>query len=100
MASGGSARATVTVNRSRLIDDFIFEVPDSGGETTVEGHVGVAKQTETQFEIECLGESLFLKDSDANDLAGDSGQHLVLARGKDVNSSDLRFLVQLLRAKL
>ena len=47
-----------------------------------------------------LGERLVLKDAAANDLAGDSGQHLVVARRQNVNAADLGFLVQLLGAKL
>ena len=46
-----------------------------------------------------LGERLVLKDAAANDLAGDSGQHLVVARRQNVNAADLGFLVQLLGAK-
>src|SRR5437899_4101329 len=95
MASGGSARATAAVNRSRLIDDFIFEVADSGGETTVDGHVGVAEQTEAQLEIERLSECLFLKDAGADDLAGDGGQHFIFASRKEVDPCDLGLLVKL-----
>ena len=43
MASGGSANASVAASRRMLVADFIFEVADSGGETTVGSHVGVAE---------------------------------------------------------
>lgn len=59
---------------SRLIGDFIFEVADSGGETTVGSHVGVADKTETQFEVEGFVERLVLKNAGANDLAGNGGE--------------------------
>ncbi len=79
-----------------LICDFIFEVADGGREATVEGHVGVADETETQLETESFGERLLLKDAAADHLAGDSGEHFVFARGENVHAGDLRFLVKLL----
>src|SRR6266487_4624924 len=85
MASGGSASATVAASRRRLIADFIFEVADSGGETTVGSHVGVAEQTETQLEVEGFGEHLFLEDPGADNLARDGDEHFVFARGENVN---------------
>ena len=63
----------------RLICDFIFEVADSGRETTVGSHVGVADKTETQFEVEGFVERLVLKNAGANDLAGNGGEDFVLA---------------------
>src|SRR6266436_6981711 len=99
MASGGSASATVAVSKRRLIGDFIFEVADSGGETTVGGHVGVAEQAETQLEVERFGEHLFLEDPGADNLSRDGDEHFVFAGGENVNSGDLRFLVKLLCSK-
>jgi hypothetical protein len=40
-----------------------------------------------------------LKNSAADDLAGDSGQHLVVTRCQNVNAGNLGFLVQLFGAK-
>jgi hypothetical protein len=40
-----------------------------------------------------------LKNAAADDLAGDSGQHLVVAGGQNVNAADLDFLMQLLGTK-
>src|SRR2546427_6596374 len=84
----------------RLRSDFILEVADCGGEATVGSHVRVAEQTETQLEIERLGERLFLKDAGADNLPGDRHQDFVLSCGKDFNLCDLRFLVKLLSATL
>src|SRR5579883_345848 len=101
MESGSSANATVAASKMRrLIGDFIFEVADSGGETTVGSHVGIADKTETQFEVERLVERLFLKNASANDLAGNCGENFVIARGENVYLRNLRFLVKLLRSKL
>src|SRR5437870_3170302 len=100
MASGASASAMVAVRRMRLRSDFILEIADSGGEATVGGHVRVAEQTETQLEIERIGERLFLKDAGADHLAGDRHQDFVLPCGKDLNLRDFRFLAKLLGAKL
>src|SRR6266568_3589147 len=100
MAAGGSANATVATNKRKLIRDFIFEVADSGRETTVGSHVWVANQAETQFEVERLVERLLLKDAGPDHLAGDRRQHFVLARGKNVYSRNLRLLMKLLGAKL
>src|SRR5437016_2016334 len=97
---GVSASAKVAVRSMRLRSDFILEVADSGGEATVGGHVRVAEQTETQLEIERLGERLFLKDARADNLTGDRHQDFVLPCGKDFNLRDLRFLVKLFGAKL
>ena len=44
--------------------------------------------------VSIRGERLVLKDAAANDLAGDSGQHLVVARRQNVNAGNLGFLVQ------
>src|ERR1700675_4904128 len=101
MTSGDSANATVAASKMRrLIGDFIFEVADSGGETTVGSHVGVADQTETQLEVEGFGEHLFLEDPGADNLTGDDDKHFVFARGKNVNLCNLRLLVKLLGAEL
>src|ERR1035437_9791431 len=100
MASGGSASGTVAASKRRLIGDFIFEVADSGGETTVGSHVGVADQTETQLEVEGFGEHLLLEDPGADDLAGDGDEYFVFARGEDVNLRNLRFLMKLFGAEL
>src|SRR2546429_1981389 len=97
---GVSASATVAARRMRLRSDFILEVADSGGETTVGGHVRVAKQTKTQLEIERLGERFLLKNAGANNLAKHRHQDFVLPCGKDFNLRDFRFLVKLLGAKL
>src|SRR5256884_9609480 len=97
---GVSASATVAARRMRLRSDFILEVADSGGETTVGGHVRVAKQTKTQLEIERLGERFLLKNAGANNLAKHRHQDFVLPCGKDFNLRDLRFLVKLFGAKL
>src|SRR5213596_3288739 len=100
MASGGSANAAVAANKRRLIADFIFEVANSGGETTVGSHVGVAEQAEAQLEVERFGEHLFLKDPSADDLTRDSDEHFVFARGENVNFGNHRFLMKLLRTEL
>ena len=60
----------------------------------------VTEQTETQLEIERLGERLLLKDARADNLAEDRRQDFVLPCGKDFNLRDLRFLMKLLRAEL
>src|SRR6185437_4158360 len=100
MASGESASATVAVSKRRLIADFIFEVADSGRKTTVGGHVWVAEQTETQFEVEGFGEHLFLEDPGADNLTRDGDEHFIFARRENVNFRNLRFLMKLLRSKL
>src|ERR1019366_3912993 len=99
-AKATSAVSTVTVSNNILTVDFIFEVSYCGWEASVQGHVGVANQAQPKRERKRLGERLVLKDAAANDLAGDSGQHLVVARRQNVNAADLGFLVQLLGAKL
>ena len=99
MASGGAASATVVASKKMLIGDFIFEVADSGGKTTVGSHVGVAEQAETQLEVERLGEHLFLEDPGADNLTRNGNKHFVFARGEDVNLSNFRFLVKLLGAE-
>src|ERR1017187_6936220 len=103
--AGESASATAAVNTEMVKDrilavDFIFEVAHSGGEASVQGHVGVADEAEPERERKRLGERLVLKDAAADDLAGDSGQHLVVAGGQNINLTDLGFLVQLFGAKL
>src|SRR6266487_3860900 len=100
MASGGSANVTVAASKRRLIADFIFEVADSGGETTVGSHVGVAEQAEAQLEVERFGEHLFLKNPGADDLTRDGDEHFVFARRQNVYFRNLRFLVKLLRTEL
>src|ERR1700681_4209881 len=95
MASGGSAKAAVAARTRRLIDDFIFEVADSGGKPSVGSHVGVAEQTEIQLEVESLRVHLFLKDAGANHLARDGNEHLVFAGGQNVDLRNLRLLVKL-----
>src|ERR1700674_3378206 len=99
MAAGGSANATLATNKRKLIRDFIFEVADSGRETTVGSHVWVTNQTETQFEVERLVERLLLKNARPDHLAGDCSQHFVFTRGKNVNSRNLWLLVKLLGSK-
>src|SRR6266540_4044277 len=99
MASGGTANATVAASRKMLIVDFIFEVADSGRKTTVGSHVGIADETQTQFEVERLVEHFLLKDSGANHLAINRDKHLVFARGENVNLRNLRLLMKLLRAE-
>src|SRR5690349_9725165 len=100
MASGGAANATVAASKRMLIVDFIFEVADSGWKTTVDSHVGIADETQAQFEIERFVENLFLKDPSADHLAVHGDEHLVFARGENVNLSNFRFLVKLLGAEL
>src|SRR5271168_4001178 len=102
--AGESAMTTATANTEMVNDkiltvDFIFEVAHGGGETSVQGHVGVADEAEPERERKRLGERLVLKDAAADDLAGDSGQHLVIARGQNINLTNLGFLMQLLGAK-
>src|SRR6266550_6120892 len=100
MASGGLASATVAASKRRLIADFIFEVADSRGETTVGSHVGVAEQTETQLEVERFGENFFLEDPSADNLTRNGDEHFLFSRGENVNFGNLRFLMKLLRAEL
>ncbi len=101
MVSGDSANAPIAASKTRrLIGDFIFEVADSGGETTVDSHVGVANEAETQFEVERFVKRLLLKDAGANHLAGNCDEDFVLTRGEDVYLRNLRFLMKLLRAEL
>src|SRR5580693_3351985 len=102
--AGDSASATVavsavTVDNNRLAIDFIFEVAHGGGEASVQGHVGVADEAEPERERKRLGERLVLKDAAADDLAGDGGQHLVIARGQYIYLSDFGLLMQLFGAK-
>src|ERR1039457_2589463 len=99
-ANATLAVSTVTVSNNILTVDFIFEVAHGGGEASVQGHVGVAGEAEPEHSRKRLGERLVLKNAGANDLAGDSGQHLVVARRQNVNAGNLGFLVQLLGAKL
>ncbi len=42
MASGGAGRAAAATRRRMLIGNFIFEVADSGGKTSVGSHIGGA----------------------------------------------------------
>src|SRR5271170_1221549 len=102
--AGESASATAAVNTDRVKDkiltvDFIFEVAHGGGEASVQSHVGVANEAEPERERKRLGEHLVLKDAAADDLAGDSGQHLVVTGGQNINLTNLCFLMQLLGAK-
>src|SRR5580693_7250473 len=96
----------VTVNRTEMVCDnllavdFIFEVAHSGGETSVQGHVGVAQEAEPERERKRLGERLVLENAATDDLAGDGGEHLVVARGENIDLADFGFLVQLLGAEL
>src|SRR5437667_9365552 len=99
MASGGASSATVAASRRMLIADFIFEVADSGGKTTVGSHVGIADEAETHFEVERFVENFLLKDPGADHLAVHRDEHLVFARGENVNLRNLRFLMELLGAK-
>src|SRR5262245_28000823 len=92
MASGGAANATVAASRKMLIVDFIFEVADSSRKATVGSHVGIADESETQFEIECLIENFLLKDSGADHLAIHRDKHLIFACRQNVNLCNLRFL--------
>src|ERR1022692_5209676 len=76
MDCGGCARPMaalniVTVSSNGLAIDFIFEVAHGGGETSVQGHVGVADEAQPERERKRLGERLVLKDPAADDLAGD-----------------------------
>src|SRR5436190_10863840 len=96
----GSANAMLGASKRKLMGNFIFEVADRGREPTVEGHVGVAEQTKTQLEIERLGKCFLLKNPAPDDLAGDGGQHFVLARGQNVDPADFRLLMELLGAEL
>src|SRR5208283_5462734 len=102
--AGESASATAAMNTDRVKDrilvvDFIFEVAHGGGEASVQGHVGVADEAEPERERKRLGERLVLKDAAADDLAGDGGEHLVVASRQNVYLANLGFLVQLLGAK-
>src|ERR1017187_4068622 len=96
----GCASATVAVSNNRLTIDFIFEVSYCGWEASVQGHVGVADEAQPERERKRLVERLVLKNAAADDLAGDSGQHLVVARRQNVNARNLGLLVQLFGAKL
>src|SRR5580658_5176689 len=87
---------TVAVTDNRLTIDFIFEVAHGGGEASVQSHVGVADEAQPEREWKRLGERLVLKDAAADDLAGDNGQHFIVARGQNVNATNLGLLVQLL----
>src|SRR2546428_11510288 len=100
MASGGAANATVVASRKMLIVDFIFEVADSGRKATVGSHIGIANEAQTQFEVERLVENFLLKDPGANYLAIHRDEHLVFARGENVNLSNLRLLMKLFGTKL
>src|SRR5436190_17674333 len=99
MASG-AASATVAASRRMLIGDFIFEVADSGGETTVGSHVGIADEAQAQFEVERLVENFFLEDPSADNLTRNGDEHFLFSRGENVNFGNLRFLMKLLRAEL
>src|SRR5258706_7907621 len=94
------AMSKLAVNDRILAIDFIFEVSYGGWEAPVQGHVGVADEAEPERERKRLGERLVLKNAAADDLAGDGGKHFVVARGKNLNLSNLNFLVKLLRTKL
>src|ERR1017187_5747914 len=96
----GCASATVAVSNNRLTIDFIFEVSYCGWEASVQGHVGVADEAQPERERKRLGERLILKNAAADDLAGDGGQHLIVAGRQNINAADLSLLVQLLGAKL
>src|ERR1700690_2533809 len=98
------AGATVAMNKVAVNDrilaiDFIFEVSYCGWEASVQGHVGVANEAEPERERKRLGERLVLENAAADDLAGDSGQHLVVTRGENFNLSNLNFLVKLFGTK-
>src|SRR5208283_2358348 len=101
-ANATLAVSTATVNSPVMVDngsltiDFIFEVAHGGGEASVQGHVGVAEEAQPERERKRLGERLVLKDAAADDLAGDGGQHFVVARGQDLYAGNFGFLVQLL----
>src|SRR5579859_309615 len=102
--AGESARATVAVNTVMVKDrilavDFIFEVAHGGGETSVQGHVGITDEAQPERERKRLGERLVLKDATADDLAGDGGEHFAVARRQYIYAADFGFLVQLLGTK-
>src|SRR6266481_1417450 len=86
-ASTTVAVITVTVSKNSLTIDFILEVAHGGGETSVQGHVGVADEAQPERERKRLGERLVLKDTAADDLARDSGQHFAFACRQNVNAA-------------
>src|SRR5580658_1519603 len=73
----GCAMTIAVERRNALTIDFIFEVHHGGGETAVQGHVGVAGEAQPQRERKRFGKRLFLEYAVADDLAGDRRQHLV-----------------------
>ena len=83
-----------------LMIDFIFKIAHGGGETSVQSHVGIAKEAQPERERKRLGKHLVLKDATADDLAGDSGQDPAVAGGQDVDAANFGFLMQLLGPKL
>src|ERR1035438_10520435 len=94
MAAASTVTASDTVYDWSLTIDFIFEVGHGGGETSVQGHVGVADEAEPKRERKRLGERLALEDAAADELAGNGGQHVVFTRRQDVDAADLDFLMQ------
>src|SRR5437870_2625456 len=88
-----------TTRRLVVAHSFIFEIPHCGGEATVLNHVWVALQLERELEWNGLCEGFVLKDSGADQLPRNLGEHEILAGVKDVGLVDLGFLMKLLGLK-
>ncbi len=83
-----------------LIPGLVFEIGDGGGEPVVGEHVGVAEQAKAELEVEPLREGFSFEDAGADELAGNPGQHFILAYGQDVDAGNLGLLVELLGTEL
>src|ERR1700744_1769948 len=71
----GCASRESTDRNNRLTLDFIFEVSNSGGKTSVQSHVGIADEAQSECKRERFVKNPLLEDAGANNLAGDGGQH-------------------------
>src|SRR6266480_4731316 len=83
---------------SRLIiaHCFILEISHCGWEAAVLNHVWVALQLERELEWNGLCEGFVLKDSGADQLSRDLGEHEIFTGVEDIGLVDLGFLMKLL----
>src|SRR5438477_12578841 len=86
-----------TTRRLVVAHCFILEIPHRSWEAAVLNHVWVALQLERELEWNGLYEGFVLKDSGADQLSRDLGEHEIVAGVEDVGLVDLGFLKKLLR---
>ena len=79
---------------------FELEFPYSEGEATVDGQVGVTEEGELRSELGGFGKRFAIEEADADELAGDFDEHLVIAGLEHVEPEYLHLLVDLFGLQL